>query len=160
MTIPNNLEFILLSKSFWNRKNRKTFFFLRKHLIYRKTLIYIYIYILLTKIASWKSSTKVSPYRIIRKPNSYKNSRFKLILLLALLVLSSSVIVALQGSRKFFSFFLTNWLRIPWFFSRGRTKLAFSFFLTYNFFFFPWAVIRDTLSLVSGVFFFWYRECW
>ena len=34
------------------------------------TYIYIYIYIKLTKIASWKSSTKVSPYRIIRKSNS------------------------------------------------------------------------------------------
>ena len=28
-------------------------------------------------------------------------------------------------------------LRIPWFFSRGRTRLAFSFFLTQNFFLFP-----------------------
>ena len=33
--------------------------------------MYIYIYIYkLTLIAIWKSSTKVSPYRIIRKTNS------------------------------------------------------------------------------------------
>ena len=64
-------------------------------------------------------------------------------------MLSTFVIVALQDSRKVFSFLLTNWLRIPWFFSRGLTRLAFSFFLTYNFFFFPRAVIRDTLISCS-----------
>ena len=52
-------------------------------------------------------------------------------------MLSTFVIVALQDSRKVFSFLLINWLRIPWFFSRGRTRLAFSFFFTYNFFLFP-----------------------
>ena len=31
--------------------------------------IYIYVYIKLTLITSRKSSTKVSPFRIIRKPN-------------------------------------------------------------------------------------------
>ena len=70
-------------------------------------------------------------------------------------MLNTLVIVALQDSRKVFSFLLTNWLRIPWFFSRGRTRLAFSFFLTYNFFFFPWSVIRDTFIFCSWqVFFF------
>ena len=41
-------------------------------------------------------------------------------------------------------------------FLRGRTRLAFSFFLTYNFFFFPWVVIRDTFISCSwrGFFFF------
>ena len=68
---------------------------------------------------------------------------------MAPLVLITFVIVALQDSRKVFSFLLTNWLRIPWFFSRGRTRLAFSFFLTYNFFFFPRAVIRDTFISCS-----------
>ena len=69
-------------------------------------------------------------------------------------MLSTLVIVALQDSRKVFSFLLTNWLRIPWFFSRGRTRLAFSFFLTYNFFFFPQAVILDTFISCSWRVFF------
>ena len=45
--------------------------------------------------------------------------------------------VALQDSRRVFWFSFDHWLRIPWFFSRGRTRLAFSFFLTQFFFHFP-----------------------
>ena len=78
-------------------------------------------------------------------------------------MLSTFVIVALQDSRKVFSFLLTNWLRIPWFFSRGRTRLAFSFFLTYNFFsFFPRAMIRDTFISCSwrGFFRFFFLVPW
>ena len=43
-------------------------------------------------------------------------------------MLSTLVIVALQDSRRVFWFSFDHWLRIPWFFSRGRTRLAFSFF--------------------------------
>ena len=55
-----------------------------------------------------------------------------------------------------FSFLLTNWLHISWFFSRGVTSLAFSFFLSYNIFFFfpPGDDSRYFSSLVPGVFFF------
>ena len=52
--------------------------------------------------------------------------------------------------------------KVLWFFSRGRTRLAFSFFLTHNFFLFP---LRDTFISCSwqGFFFFvffWSREYW
>ena len=75
-------------------------------------------------------------------------------------MLSTLIIVALQDSRKVFSFLLTNWLRIPWFFSRGRTRLAFSFFLTYNFLFFPRAVIRDTFISTWRFFFVFFLVPW
>ena len=51
-------------------------------------------------------------------------------------MLSTFVIVALQDLRKVFSFLKTDCVYLD-FFSRGRTMLAFSFFLTDNFFFFP-----------------------
>ena len=71
-------------------------------------------------------------------------------------MLSTLVIVALQHSRRVFWFSFDHWLRIPWLFSRGWTRLAFSFFLTQNFFFSPWAVIRDTFFSCSwpGIFLF------
>ena len=108
------------------------------------THIYIYIYKYIYKInlnRESKSSTKVSPYRIIRKPNS----------------------TSIAGFAKVFSFLLTNWLCIPWFFSRGRTRLAFSFFLSYDIFsFFPRAVIRDTFISCSwrGFFRFFFLVTW
>ena len=75
---------------------------------------------------------------------------------MAPLVLSTFVIVVLQDLRKGFSFLLTNWLHVPWFFSRGRLKLAFSFFLTYNFSFSSGWWFEILLSLVPGGFFFFF----
>ena len=59
-------------------------------------------------------------------------------------MLSTLVIVALQHSGRVFWFSFDHWLSTPWFFSRSRTRLVFSFFFTQKtFFFFLWAVIRD-----------------
>ena len=59
-------------------------------------------------------------------------------------MLSTLVIVALQHSRRVFWFSFDHWLSPPWFFSRTRTRLVFSFFFTQKtFFFFLWAVIWD-----------------
>ena len=108
------------------------------------TYIYIYIYIYIYKINLNRES------EIIIGSTCVKHS----------------CNCSIAGFTEGFSFLLTNWLRIPWFFSRGRTRLAFSFFLTYNFFFFPRVVIRDTFiscswrSFFFFVFCFWYRECW
>ena len=55
-------------------------------------------------------------------------------------MLSTFVIVALQDSRKVLVFFWPTDCVSFDFFSRCWTRLAFSFFLTYNFFFFPRAV--------------------
>ena len=52
-------------------------------------------------------------------------------------MVSTLVIVALQDSRRVFGFLLTTDCVSLDFFSRGRTRLAFSFFLTPNFFLFP-----------------------
>ena len=46
------------------------------------------------------------------------------------LMLSTLVIVALQYSRRVFWFSFGHWLSTPWFFSRSRTRLVFSFFFT------------------------------
>ena len=64
-------------------------------------------------------------------------------------MLSTLVIVALQHSRRVFWFSFDHWVSTPWFFSRSRTRLVFSFFFTQKtFFFFLWAVIRDIF--ISG----------
>ena len=70
-------------------------------------------------------------------------------------MLSTLVIVALQHSRRVFWFSFGHWLSTPWFFSRSRTRLVFSFFFTQKtFFFFLWTVIRDIFFSCSwpGVF--------
>ena len=70
-------------------------------------------------------------------------------------MLSTLVIIALQYSQRVFWFSFGHWLCTPWFFSRSRTRLVFSFFFTQKtFFFFLWTVIRDIFFSCSwpGVF--------
>ena len=73
-------------------------------------------------------------------------------------MLSTLVIVALQYSRRVFWFSFGHWLSTPWFFSRSRTRLVFSFFFyPKNFFLFP--LDRDSryfflLFLARGFLFF------
>ena len=79
-------------------------------------------------------------------------------------MLNTLVIVALQDSRKVLVFFWpTDCISLDiffffffffFFFPRGLTRLAFSFFLTYNIFSFsPGRWFEILLSLVPGVFF-------
>ena len=78
-------------------------------------------------------------------------------------MLSTLVIVALQHSRRVFWFSFDHWLSAPWFFSRSRTRLVFSFFFTQKtFFFFLWAMIRDIFISCSwpGFFFVFFLVPW
>ena len=80
------------------------------------------------------------------------------------LMLSTLVIIALQYSRRVFWFSFGHWLSTPWFFSRSRTRLVFSFFFTQKTFSFsagPWFEIFLSLVPGQGFFvFFWSREYW
>ena len=68
---------------------------------------------------------------------------------------------SIAGFAEGFSFLFTNWLHIPWFFSRGLTRFTFSFFLTYNIFsFFPGQWFEILLSLVPSVFFNFFQVPW
>ena len=63
---------------------------------------------------------------------------------------------------RVFWFSFDHWLCIPWFFSRGQTRLAFSFFLTPNFVLFP--LVGDSryffLLFLVRVFFCFFLVLW
>ena len=61
-----------------------------------------------------------------------------------------------------FWFSFDHWLPIHWFFSRGRTRLAFSFFLTNNFFLFPLGGDSRYIYLLflAGFFFCYFLAPW